>query len=84
MNYYSAMATTEKIIIKRIHGEDVETIIELPQMPLDGDVIEIPSERIDMLGTGEKISVKVLNVRMRFDLESDTDHTEIIAEVIDS
>jgi hypothetical protein len=84
MIYYSAMATKEKIIIKRLHGEDVETIIELPQIPLDGDVIEIPTERIDMLGTGEKIAVKVLNVRMRFDLESNTDHTEIIAEVIDS
>jgi hypothetical protein len=78
------MPTTEKIIIKRLHGEDVETDIELPQMPLDGDVIEIPSDRIELIGSEEKIAVKVLNVRMRFDLVSDTAHTEIIAEVIDS
>jgi len=76
------MTTTEKMIIKRLHGEDVETMIELPQMPLDGDVIEIPSDRIELIGTGEKIAVKVLNVRMRFDLESNTDHTEIITEVM--
>lgn len=83
MIYYSAMATKEKIIINRLHDESVETTVELPQMPLDGDVVQIPSERIDMIGTGEKISVKVLNVRMRFDLVSDTAQTEIIAEVID-
>lgn len=77
------MPTTEKMIIKQSHGEDVETKVELPQMPLDGDVIEMSSEIIDMIGTGERISVKVLNVRMRFDLISDTSHTEIIAEVID-
>jgi hypothetical protein len=76
------MTTTEKMIIKRLHGEDVETMIELPQIPLDGDVIEIPSDRIELIGTGEKIAVKVLNVRMRFDLESNTDHTEIITEVM--
>lgn len=77
------MTTTEKMIIQRVYDTDIETMIELPQMPLDGDVIVIPRDEIGLTGTGDTISVQVLNVRMRFNLETGTDETEIITEIID-
>jgi len=77
------MTTIEKMIIRRVHDTDIETMIELPQMPLDGDVIMIPTDEIDLLGMDDTITVKVLNVRMRFNLKSGNEETEIITEILD-
>jgi len=72
-----------EIIIKRIHGTDTRTKIELPRIPQHDDILVLHEEHSDIVPESETIELKVLSIRTRFDLRNpDNPQTEIVTKLI--
>ena len=72
----------QELLIKRIHGEDTRTTVELPRIPQCDDILVLHEEHSDIVRESETIELKVLSIRTRFDLRNpDNPQTEIVAEM---
>ena len=73
-----------ELLIKRIHGEDIRTTIELPRIPQYDDILVLHEEHSDLVQESDSktIELKVLSIRTRFDLRNpDNPQTEIVTEM---
>ena len=72
----------QELLIKRIHGEDTRTTVELPRIPQYDDILVLHEEHSDIVPESETIELKVLSIRTRFDLRNpDNPQTEIVTEM---
>jgi len=74
----------QELLIKRIHGEDTRTTVELPRIPQYDDILVLHEEHSDIVteSDSETIELKVLSIRTRFDLRNpDNPQTEIVTEM---
>lgn len=74
--------TKQEIVIKRIHGTDTRTTVDLPRIPQFHDILVLHEEHSDIVPESETIELKVLSIRTRFDLRNpDNPQTEIVTEM---
>jgi len=76
--------TKQEIVIKRIHGTDTRTTVDLPRIPQFHDILVLHEEHSDLVQESDSktIELKVLSIRTRFDLRNpDNPQTEIVTEM---